>query len=80
MRNKTATPLFGAGRRSEKGPKVATVIYDGFGMFEFGVAAEVFGDDRTEVFGVPWYRWFVCAATESVTAPAGVTVRSNYGL
>jgi AraC family transcriptional activator FtrA len=80
MRNKTATPALGAGRRAEKGPKVATVIYDGFGLFEFGVAAEVFGYNRARVLDVPWYRWFVCAATESVTASGGITVQASYGL
>ena len=80
MRNKTATLALGAGRRTERGPKVATVIYDGFGLFEFGVAAEVFGYDRSEVFDVPWYRWYVCAATDSVTASGGLMVTPNYGL
>jgi AraC family transcriptional activator FtrA len=41
---------------------VALVVYDGVTAFDLGVACEVFGDDRSTLFGVPWYRLFICAA------------------
>ena len=39
---------------------VALVIGDGLSPFEFAVAAEVFGFDRSAL-GVPWYRLTICA-------------------
>jgi transcriptional regulator GlxA family with amidase domain len=53
---------------------VATVICDGATPFEFAVAAEVFGIDRSDL-GVPWYRFLMCSATGApVAAHGGITV------
>ncbi len=52
----------------------------GVSPFEFAVACEVFGFDRPEL-GVPWYRFFVCAADPPpVTTSAGFTIDTPYGL
>jgi transcriptional regulator GlxA family with amidase domain len=40
---------------------VAILVDDGLSPFEFSVACEVFGFDRSE-FGVPWYRFLICGA------------------
>lgn len=40
---------------------VAMVMADGLSPFEFAVACEVFGYDRSDL-GVPWYRLAICAA------------------
>jgi len=40
---------------------VAVLIADGLSPFEFAVACEVFGYDRSHL-GVPWYRLEICAA------------------
>ncbi|HEX8037481.1 MAG TPA: helix-turn-helix domain-containing protein [Ktedonobacterales bacterium] len=40
---------------------VATIVYDAVNPFELAVATEVFGFERPE-FGVPWYRFLICAA------------------
>ena len=37
------------------------VVCNGVSPFEFAVACEVFGSDRSDL-GVPWYRFLVCAA------------------
>ena len=49
---------------------VAVVMLEGVSPFEFGVACEVFGEDRSEL-GVPWYRFLVCAPE------AGVVINST---
>jgi transcriptional regulator GlxA family with amidase domain len=60
--------------------KVAIVLSEGLSAFEFGVACEVFGVDRSEL-GVPWYRSFVCAVEPGpVSAESGFTVVAPYGL
>jgi transcriptional regulator GlxA family with amidase domain len=41
---------------------VALVLADGFSMFEVGVACEVFGYDRSEYVGTPWYRFMTCGS------------------
>ncbi len=44
---------------------VAIVLYDGIGLFELGVACDVFGpNDLTD--DVDWYRLFVCGALPDV--------------
>ena len=53
MRKRNAT-------RSEPIP-VAMLIADGLSPFEFAVACEVFGYDRSHL-GVPWYSLVICAA------------------
>jgi len=59
---------------------VAAVIADGVSPFEFAVACEVFGYDRSEL-GVPWYRFVVCAATPPpVRTEVGFLIDTPYGL
>jgi AraC family transcriptional regulator, transcriptional activator FtrA len=71
MRKKAAT-----GRRT-----VAVVIGHGLSPFEFAVACEVFGTDRSESLGVPWYRFLICAADPPpVTTDMGFTIDTPYGL
>jgi transcriptional regulator GlxA family with amidase domain len=60
---------------------VAVVVYDGLAMFEFGVACDVFGLDRSERYGVPWYRLLVCAAEAGpVRSDAGLELVAPHGL
>jgi AraC family transcriptional regulator, transcriptional activator FtrA len=59
---------------------VALLAYDGLTMFEFGVANEVFGYDRSEMFGVPWYRFFVCAPARTITVDGGLRLQVQHGL
>ncbi|MFT4248698.1 MAG: hypothetical protein QM581_11845 [Pseudomonas sp.] len=42
-------------RRHPPSPLVVAVAYDQLGLFEFGIAMEVFGLPRPEV-GLNWYR------------------------
>ena len=59
---------------------VAIVVSDGVGVFELGVACEVFGNSWSAVFGVPWYRSLVCAVTTGpVTVDAGFQVLAAHG-
>jgi AraC family transcriptional activator FtrA len=39
---------------------VALLLADDFSIFEVGVAAEVFGYDRSAYVGAPWYRFVTC--------------------
>jgi AraC family transcriptional regulator, transcriptional activator FtrA len=55
--------------------EVAVVVYDGVEMFDLGLAFEVFGVDRSQLFETPWYRLSLCAAT-----PGPVTVDGGYQL
>jgi transcriptional regulator GlxA family with amidase domain len=60
---------------------VATVVFDGVSPFEFAVACEVFGIDRSADVGAPWYRFVVCSADPSpVTARTGFTIGTRHGL
>ena len=60
--------------------RVAIVLSEGISAFEFGVACEVFGVDRSDL-GVPWYRSFVCAVEPGpVSAASGFSVVAPYGL
>ncbi|HEX3426833.1 MAG TPA: helix-turn-helix domain-containing protein [Acidimicrobiales bacterium] len=60
---------------------VAAVVFDGVSPFEFAVACEVFGIDRTKDVGVPWYRFLVCAAGPTpVRAGTGFTIGTSHGL
>src|ERR1700728_1345674 len=59
---------------------VAVVVSDGLSPFEFGVACEVFGFDRSEL-GVPWYRFVVCAVEPGpVTTSCGFTITAPHRL
>ena len=60
---------------------VAVVACHGLSPFEFAVACEVFGIDRSEDAGVPWYRFVVCAADPPpLTAKTGFTINTDVGL
>jgi AraC family transcriptional regulator, transcriptional activator FtrA len=75
MRKKAANG--GADRRH----LVAAVVADGFSPFEFSVACEVFGLDRSSTVGVPWYRFAVCAAEPTpVKTSIGFTVSADHPL
>jgi len=60
---------------------VATVVANELFPFEFAVSCEVFGIDRSNL-GVPWYRFFVCAADPSpvTTSVPGLTVGTRWDL
>jgi AraC family transcriptional regulator, transcriptional activator FtrA len=59
---------------------VAIVVRDGVGLFELGVACEVFGNSWSAVLGVPWYGSHVCAlAPGPVTVDAGFQVLAAHG-
>jgi transcriptional regulator GlxA family with amidase domain len=61
--------------------KVAIVVYDGFGVFELGVACDVFGNTALTDLGVPWYRLSICGAGgTTVTADGGLRIEPPYGL
>jgi AraC family transcriptional regulator, transcriptional activator FtrA len=60
---------------------VAVVVGDGFSLFEFSVAHDVFGTDWSDHLGVPWYRLFVCGvAPGPVTADGGLRLDVPHGL
>ena len=57
------------------------MVADGLSPFEFAVACEVFGLDRSDDVGVPWYRFLVCAVGASpVTTTAGFSIHAPHGL
>jgi len=59
---------------------VAVVVYDGLAPFEFSVACEIFGYDRSDM-GVAWYRFSICAAQPGpVTVDTGFTLGAPNGL
>jgi transcriptional regulator GlxA family with amidase domain len=59
---------------------VAAVICNGLSPFEFAVACEVFGIDRSHL-GVPWYRFLVCASDPPpIRTDVGFTIDTPYGL
>jgi len=75
VREKTAKA--GSGRKSTT---VAVALAHGFSPFEFAVACEVFGVDRSDL-GVPWYRFKVCAVEPTpIKAATGFTVETPWGL
>jgi AraC family transcriptional activator FtrA len=62
------------------GPAVAVLVYDGLWLFEFGVACEIFGYDRSEP-GMPWYRFSICAARPGpVMTQTGFSINAPNGL
>jgi AraC family transcriptional regulator, transcriptional activator FtrA len=64
-----------------KAANVALVAADGLGLFEFGVASDIFGLDRTAEYGVPWYRLTVCCAgARAVTSDSGLRIGATAGL
>jgi transcriptional regulator GlxA family with amidase domain len=59
---------------------VVALIGHGMAPFEFAVACEVFGDDRSDL-GVPWYRFLVCAAQPGpIVTETGFTIGAELGL
>jgi AraC family transcriptional regulator, transcriptional activator FtrA len=59
---------------------VAAVISHGLSPFEFAVACEVFGIDRSDL-GVPWYRFLVSAADPPpIRTVSGFTIDTRHGL
>jgi transcriptional regulator GlxA family with amidase domain len=59
---------------------VAAVVCHGVSPFEFAVACEVFGVDRSDL-GVPWYRFMVCAAdAPPIRTSGGFSIDTAYGL
>jgi transcriptional regulator GlxA family with amidase domain len=60
---------------------VAIVVYDGVGVFELGVACDVFGNTDLTDLGVPWYRLSICGAGgTTVTADGGLRIEAPHGL
>ena len=57
----------------DKAANVVALVGDGLALFEFGLASDVFGIDRSADYGVAWYRMAVCSR-------AGRAVRSDSGL
>ena len=67
--------------KSRRRHTVAVVIAHGQSPFEFAVACEVFGIDRSDLFKVPWYRFLVCTADPPpVVAQTGFTIDTPYRL
>jgi AraC family transcriptional activator FtrA len=64
-----------------KAANVVLVAAEGLALFEFGVASDVFGIDRTAGYGVPWYRVTVCSAgRRAVTSDSGLRIQGTVGL
>ena len=60
--------------------KVAALVYDGLGAFEFGIVAEVFGLRRGG-WPAKWYEFEVCSAEQRVfQATGGLLVQAPNGL
>jgi AraC family transcriptional activator FtrA len=60
---------------------VAILVYDGVGVFELGVACDVFGSTDLTDLGVPWYRLSVCGpGSPTVTADGGLVISAPFGL
>jgi transcriptional regulator GlxA family with amidase domain len=60
---------------------VAAVIGHETSPFELAVACEVFGIDRSDEFGVPWYRFMVVAAEEPpIRTSTGFTIDTKHRL
>jgi transcriptional regulator GlxA family with amidase domain len=68
-------------KKDAKGSLIAAVIAEKFSPFEFAVACEVFGIDRSVDIGRPWYRFIVCSADPTpVTSQMGFTIDTPHGL
>jgi len=71
-----------SGRDIERRPAdaVAIVVCEGVTVFELGVACEVFANNWSPMFGVPWYRSAVCGVTAGpVTVDAGFQMLAAHG-
>jgi transcriptional regulator GlxA family with amidase domain len=68
-------------KKSANGPLVAAVVAENQSPFEFAIACEVFGIDRSADIGRPWYRFVVCSPVPgTVTTKAGFTIGTQHGL
>jgi AraC family transcriptional activator FtrA len=73
----------GSGHASTAGRKgaVAILVYDGVGVFELGVASDVFGNTDLSNLGVPWYRLSICGTGGApVKADGGLVIHPPFGL
>ena len=60
--------------------RVVVLVHDGLSPFEFGVACEVFGFDRSRL-GVPWYETVIAAPDPGpVRTQLGFSVEAPFGL
>lgn len=60
---------------------MAVLVADGLSPFEFAVACEVFGYDRSATLGVPWYRFSICTAEPGpVMTQVGFTIDARGSL
>lgn len=63
-----------------RGPLVVALAYDRLCLFEFAIAAEIFGLFRPEL-GLEWYRFASCAVTQGqMNAQGGLQVRTQFDL
>jgi AraC family transcriptional regulator, transcriptional activator FtrA len=60
--------------------RVVSVLVDGMTSFEPAVADEFFGGDRTELLGVPWYRYTTCTPGPSTVRIGSFDVSVTRGL
>ena len=60
--------------------RVTAVVADGISPFELAIAVEVFGIDRSDYLGVPWYDFRIAAATPMVRTKAGFAIEATHGL
>jgi AraC family transcriptional regulator, transcriptional activator FtrA len=64
-----------------KAANVALVVGEGLALFEVGVACKVFGIDRSDEYGVSWYRLSVCSAgSRAVSTEGGLRLAGTAGL
>jgi transcriptional regulator GlxA family with amidase domain len=65
----------------QKAANVAIVACDGVTLFEFGVAMDVFGYDRSAAYGVPWYTVTPCSlGARAVSTDSGLRLGGLAGL
>lgn len=66
--------------KSARRHRVAVVVADGLSPFEFAVACEVFGFDRSDLAS-PWYRFEVCSrGGATITTETGFSIGAVHGL
>jgi transcriptional regulator GlxA family with amidase domain len=60
---------------------VAVVVFDGVGLFELGVACDIFGNDEMTQLAMPWYELSICGAGAApVRADGGLVLQVPFGL
>jgi len=60
---------------------VAIVVFDGVGLFELGVACDIFGSNDMTELGAPWYELSICgAAAAPVSADGGLVMHVPFDL